>query len=61
LPVNVLALVPRIDLLCGWCGVEPGRQHDRECPSREDGPDFPAYCGRCGATYTTVCNCEVEQ
>ena len=45
---------------CGWCDALPGEPHVNECPNREDGPDFPARCGRCGVTYTTTCDCEVE-
>lgn len=47
-------------LACGWCGVRPGDQHDRECPAREDETDFPAHCSRCGVTYVTCCDCDSE-
>jgi len=46
------------DVACGWCFVPPGAQHDHRCPERDDEPDYPAFCGRCGVTYITTCDCD---
>jgi hypothetical protein len=55
-----LLFIPQ-PIACDWCDVPPGAQHDRECPEREDGNDWPAFCHRCGVAYITSCNCDQER
>lgn len=46
---------------CDWCNAVPDEQHASDCPERDEEPDFPATCGRCGVQYITCCACDEER
>lgn len=49
------------DECCPYCEATPDQRHHPRCPE-SDGIDVDEiqFCDRCGCSYATACDCDVE-